>query len=159
MSDDEKDKNGAPLMNSTRFYIAASLAQAPTVSQLSALLVAKGMVHTFDWTRYGTRGLAGAGWPQVALAEIEGVATADFVVALSSQGAGRGTHCEIGAALALGKPVALFAESEEALSKDGYTCVFYSHPLVERCFISEPDPALIARVVEDFALRRRRGRR
>ena len=49
---------------------------------------------------------------------------------------GYGTHVEIGAALALGKPVILHAPDRKTLETP-YLCVFHYHPAV-KLVISEP---------------------
>jgi hypothetical protein len=70
-----------------------------------------------------------------AAREIDAVVGADLlVVLLSPDKAQRGTHCEIGAALAAGRQVLIFAEDESHVKADGYACVFHDHPLC-RLFI------------------------
>ena len=60
--------------------------------------------------------------------ELEAVKNADVLIVLLP--GGFGTHVEIGAALALGKPVILHAPDYETLNKP-YRCVFHYHPRVK----------------------------
>ena len=59
-----------------------------------------------------------------------GVAAADFVVVLPL--GGRGTHTEMGMAIALGKRVFLWGAADQMVDERGKLCCFYFHPLVER---------------------------
>ena len=117
-------------------YIATSIARVKDQQELANFLKGMGVSMTFDWTREGT--LAGKPHPLVAHAEISGVVEADFVVVLLP--GGRGTHAELGAALASGKPVFIHADDATTLlGADTYTCVFYSHPLVKLVIGSRDD--------------------
>jgi hypothetical protein len=109
-----------------KFYIATTLTNADAHNRLRDFLTSEGHAITYDWTAHGPV------WNQgedriaaVAAAELQGVADADFVCVLLP--GGRGTHTEMGAALALGKPVLLQVESEEDLEGPA-TCAFYHHP-------------------------------
>lgn len=64
----------------------------------------------------------------IATAELEGIRLADVVVVLLP--GGYGTHAEIGAALAFGKPIILHSPDRSTLNTP-YPCVFHYHPLVE----------------------------
>lgn len=113
-------------------YIAASLSRSNDQRAVVAALQAIGIEQTFDWTRNGTLGGTRA-MADVAIDEVRAVADADFIVALLP--AGRGTHIEIGLALANNnnnnKTIFLLAEKEsDLLGADTYTCVFYHHSLV-----------------------------
>jgi hypothetical protein len=63
----------------------------------------------------------------VARREILGVVEADIVIVLLP--GGRGTHAELGAALALAKPVALHT-NDSGIFVGPETCAFYHHPCV-----------------------------
>ena len=106
------------------FYIASGLGGAIRAREIAQALVRRGFVWTYDWTAHGSvqHDMDGLG-PKTAEAEMNGVACADFVVVLLP--GGRGTHAELGAALALGKPALIFGEH---FVVDGVECVFYRHP-------------------------------
>jgi hypothetical protein len=83
---------------------------------------------TYDWTKGGkieddhVR-------PSIAIAEIEAVRLAWLLLMLVP--GGRGTHVELGAALALGKTIIIVSSSgEETNGQYGFPPVFYRHPLV-----------------------------
>ena len=117
-------------------YIATSIARVKDQQELAQALAGLGVSLTFDWTRNGT--LAGRPHDVVAHAEISGVVESDFVVVLLP--GGRGTHAELGAALASGKTVFIHAaDAAMLLGADTYTCVFYSHPLVKLVIGSRDD--------------------
>jgi Nucleoside 2-deoxyribosyltransferase len=65
---------------------------------------------------------------KIALAELKGVRDADVLVVMLP--GGFGTHVEIGAALALGKPVIVHAPDRKTLATP-YPCVFHYHPRVK----------------------------
>ena len=111
-------------------YVATSLTRVEDQRFLADALLQEHQIGlTFDWTRHGT--LAGQPKEEVSVKEVQGVVDADFVCVLLP--AGRGTHVEMGVALATGKKVFIHAADEAALlGADTYTCVFYHHPLVTR---------------------------
>ena len=90
-----------------RIYVAARLDAAPLARVVMGVLRVRGHVIAYDWTEHG--GVAAEGperMADVARAELAGVQSADLLIALIPPGEhGRGTHVEIGAALALGIPV------------------------------------------------------
>ena len=82
---------------------------------------------------------------EIAVQELNGVCEADVLVVLLP--GGFGTHVEIGAALALGKPVILCAPNQKTLETP-YPCVFHYHPNV-RIFVSETlDADAVVRIME-----------
>lgn len=110
-------------------YVASSLSRRLEVASLCAALRDAGHHITYDWTSHGSvQGECVERMAEVAQSEITGVTEADVLIALLP--GGRGTHGEIGAALATGIRVLLVVESEADLLQDGLTCVFYYHPLV-----------------------------
>jgi hypothetical protein len=115
-----------------RVYIATRLERAADHQRLAALLRAAGHEITYDWTVHGSVQSEG---PErirdVAVAEARGVQEADCVIVLLP--GGRGTHTELGMALAFGRPCIVAAEHAHGFfGDDGRTCAFYHHPLVRR---------------------------
>jgi nucleoside 2-deoxyribosyltransferase len=109
-----------------KFYLATRKDRAGEAKALLEELKARGWERTFTWT-----GEDKAGPPEyadLALAELAGVREADVLIALLP--GGYGTHVEIGAALALGKPVILHAPDRKTLETP-YACVFHYHPEVK----------------------------
>jgi nucleoside 2-deoxyribosyltransferase len=111
---------------SKRFYLATQKDRSAEADALSAALKLHGWERTLAWTdQDGGPERHGA----IALAEIAGVSEADVLIVLLP--GGYGTHVEIGAALALGKPVILYAPDQRTLETP-YPCVFHYHPGVKR---------------------------
>lgn len=111
-----------------KVYIATGLANARQHNRLRDELQRLGVGLTYDWTTHGAVFERGrGGMRQVAYDESQGVLAADLVVVLLP--GGRGTHAEMGMAIAGGKQVVLCGAGSDAL--DGpEACAFYHHPLV-----------------------------
>lgn len=115
-----------------KFYLGTALARRDEARDVARRLVAAGHEQTFDWTALPDmrpRPLGDAERGEAARREIEGIRAADFGVILLP--GGRGTHAELGAMLALGKPAFVHARSGDVLGSGGYVCAFYEHPLVD----------------------------
>jgi hypothetical protein len=117
-----------------RFFLSTRKDRSAEADALSASLKAHGWERTFAWKDEGSAAAGTEGRAAIAVAELEGVRYADVLVALLP--GGYGTHVEIGAALALGKPVVLHAPDRKTLETP-YTCVFHHHPAV-KLLISDP---------------------
>ena len=124
-----------------KYYIASGLENAAAVRELKQILDAAGWHHTYDWTVHGSVYGEGADrLAEVAAAESAGVIDAEVVVALLP--GGRGTHTELGMAIACGEfdigtedrvRICVYsATPEKDFGTNGTTCAFYHHPLVER---------------------------
>ena len=87
-------------------------------------MVDEGWERTFKWEAHQSNN---DGHGALAVAELEGIRQADVLIVLLP--GGYGTHVEIGAALALGKPVILHAPDRATLETP-YPCIFHYHPAV-----------------------------
>ncbi|MGB8131905.1 MAG: nucleoside 2-deoxyribosyltransferase [Candidatus Angelobacter sp.] len=105
------------------FYLATRIDRAAQAEKLLEGLKSRGWERTFTWTREEIA--RPEEYPELAVAELAGVREADVLIVLLP--GGRGTHVEIGAALALGKPVILHAPDQKTLDTP-YPCVFHYHP-------------------------------
>ena len=113
-----------------RFYVATTLENHAQHNAVRDRLHVIGHEITYDWTTHNSVWREGAARiAEVAVAELQGVVSADYVVVLLP--GGRGTHCELGMALATGKPVAIYG-TDAQLGVSPETCAFYHHPLVRR---------------------------
>lgn len=108
-----------------RFYFSTQIDRSSAATALLEALASQGWKRTYVWSdgpvspeKYG----------DVAAAELHGIQLADLVVVLLP--GGYGTHVEIGAALAFGKPVILHAPDQGTLNTP-YPCVFHYHPLIK----------------------------
>jgi nucleoside 2-deoxyribosyltransferase len=106
-----------------KFYLATRIDRAAQAENLLDALKSCGWERTFIWT--GEDKAGAEEYPELALAELAGVREADVLIVLLP--GGYGTHVEIGAALALGKPVILHAPDQKTLNTP-YACVFHYHP-------------------------------
>lgn len=130
-----------------KFYVATAFDHASAATQMMDALRERGHVITFDWTVY--QPLVADGWKpdgeeleNIAAEEVEGVRDADALIVLLP--GGRGTHAELGVALALRKPVCIFGEETRATP-------FYLHPAV--CFRgSRRSPSEMCLIAETSAL-------
>jgi nucleoside 2-deoxyribosyltransferase len=114
-----------------KFYLATRKDRTAQAEKLLEALKSRGWERTFTWT--GEDKAGAEGYLEVALAELAGVREADVLIVLLP--GGYGTHVEIGAALALGKPVILHSPDQKTLNTP-YACVFHYHPAV-KLLISE----------------------
>ena len=105
------------------FYLATAKDRGEELTVLIDALKSRGWERTYAWTGEDEGGPAQ--FADVAVKELKGVADADVLIVLLP--AGRGTHVEIGAALALGKPVVLHSPNRDILEKP-YPCAFHYHP-------------------------------
>lgn len=107
-----------------RFYVGAAMADMFTARKLAGHLQALGHGCTFPWFDLADTAEAWTGERRALIAEkeIEGVRSADVLVLIAP--GGRGMHAELGAALALRKPVILCGRPK--------FCLFYYHELVIR---------------------------
>jgi len=117
-----------------RFFLSTQKGRSAQADALSAALKVHGWERTFAWTDEDGEGSDGNA--AIAVAELEGVREADVLVVLLP--GGYGTHVEIGAALALGKPVILHAPERKTLETP-YLCVFHYHPAVKLLISEVPD--------------------
>jgi nucleoside 2-deoxyribosyltransferase len=114
-----------------KVYIATGLENHVAARQLASRMEAAGWQITYAWWVHGSvQGQGPAVYQKIASSEMNGVKSADVVIALLP--GGRGTHTEIGCSLGLDKPVILYPGHDEAIAQDGRFCVFYFHPLVNR---------------------------
>ncbi len=121
-----------------KFYIATRLENHAAHNEVRDALTALGHQITYDWTIHGPVWRQGAKViAKTAEAELNGVREADFVVVLLP--GGRGTHAELGIALALDKPSLICAPgASPLLTVAPETCAFYWHPLVIHCPDTNP---------------------
>src|ERR1039458_6758929 len=114
-----------------RFYLSTRKDRNAEAGALLEALKANGWERTFDWANRGAS--TASEYADLAVAEIAGIRDADVLIVLLP--GGYGTHVEIGAALALAKPVVLHASNRKTL-ETRYPCAFHYHPAV-KLFVSE----------------------
>lgn len=113
-----------------KFYIATKLERHADHNAVRDLMAAEGHEITYDWTSHGPVWTAGAARiREVSLLETNGVLEADLVIVLLP--GGRGTHAELGMAIAAGKRVLMHCADPDLFGATPETCAFYHHP---QCF-------------------------
>lgn len=116
-----------------KYYIASGLENAERVNAAAAKLDSLGGQRTYDWTAHGDVRKAGeARMREVSEREIAAVTEAELFLALLP--GGKGTHTELGAALATisNKRVVLWSETGLEFEAGASSCVFYRYPEVVR---------------------------
>lgn len=114
------------MIGERKVYIATRLENARAHNDLRDALATLSVRTTYDWTTHGRVKDSAVQMCYVATGEMRGIREADCVVALLP--GGRGTHVEIGAALALRIPVVLFDPDGSLTNPGEETCAFYHHP-------------------------------
>lgn len=118
-----------------RFYIASSLSNRAKVSHLRDVLVSKGWNHTYDWTKNAPP-ITKEELHAIGLAEMKGVQSADLLIALLP--GGKGTHIEIGLALAQKIPILLYSEDEATFELENLS-TFYLMDGIRRIVGTQED--------------------
>jgi nucleoside 2-deoxyribosyltransferase len=128
---------------SMKFYIASKLENYEQVQYLRDRLKEQGWTHTYDWTKHGSvKTVSTELLKEVAEKEFQGVVDADVVIVLTPQG--RGTHVELGIALALGKKVFIWHENDKYFKCTDDTSSFYWLSNVNRLYGTFEDLIRIA---------------
>ena len=94
-----------------KFYIGSGLKNCDLVHYYAKILEENGWQHTYDWTKNINDDVTREDLERYAKSEQRGIIDSDVVIILLP--AGRGTHIELGMALALHKTIFLCAVREE----------------------------------------------
>lgn len=123
-----------------RFYLATRKDRADQANAISGVLKGFGWERTLTWSDQAFAD--SESYAELAQAELQAIQDADVLIVMLP--GGYGTHVEIGAAIALGKPVILHAPDKKTLDIP-YPCVFHYHPQVKRLISKSLDAkALLA---------------
>ncbi|MBA2176216.1 group-specific protein [Halobacillus locisalis] len=109
-----------------KFYVASSFKNIERVRYVSGELIKKGFIQTYDWTE-NERASSFEKLKQIGTKEKVAVEKADFVIILLP--AGKGSHIEMGMALAGGKRIFLHSPNNE-FNQFETTSTFYHLPEV-----------------------------
>jgi nucleoside 2-deoxyribosyltransferase len=117
-----------------KFYVASSFRNIVNVRYVAHALESKGYINTYDWTQNASARDAGTVTPgdlrSIGQRERDAVMGADVVVILLP--GGKGTHIELGIAIAQGSRTILHSP-EEVINDLETTSTFYHLPEVEKC--------------------------
>ena len=123
-----------------KFYIASKLENYGRVQYLAGRLTSAGWVHTYDWTALGPKKESSIeALREIGRMEYNGVKEADVVIVLTPQG--RGTHTELGMAIALNKQIYICHIDNTYFHCDDNTSTFYWLPQVRQFTGSVDDVA------------------
>ncbi|MET4097662.1 hypothetical protein [Arthrobacter sp. UYCu712] len=117
-----------------KFYVASSFRNIVNVRYVAQTLETTGYVNTYDWTHESVGGDAGkvtiGDLRSIGQRERDAVIGADVVVILLP--GGKGTHVELGIAIAQGRRTILHSP-EEVINNLATTSTFYHLPELEKC--------------------------
>lgn len=129
------------------FYISSRLGNIDQVRHVASLLKRNGWTHTCDWTEFDlSAGDSPDSLRKIGERECAGVKAADIILVITPQG--RGTHIELGMAIALGKRVYIYHIDDTYFRCDRNTCAFYWLPQVKH-LTGEVDAAIEAIIREN----------
>lgn len=120
------------------FYIGSGMKNCDLVNYYSKILEENGWKHTYNWTKNIHDDETIEDLIKYSKLEQQAIIDSDVVVILLP--AGRGTHIELGMALALNKEIFLCSETKEEFSM-GNTVNFYQLPNIIR-LVGTPDENL-----------------
>lgn len=113
------------------FYISSRLNNINQVRYMASRLKGNGWIQTCDWTNFD---LSLEDSPDslriIGERECDGIKAADIVIVITPQG--RGTHIELGMAIALGKRIYIYHIDDSYFKCDDNTCAFYWLPQVKQ---------------------------
>jgi len=116
-----------------RIYVASSLENIERASAVIDTFKRCGHTISYNWTEFGDmRGRGEDALMSTANKEVFAVIDSDLVLVLLP--GGRGTHTELGLALASrnNKRILLWSETGVEFHNDSNTCAFYHHVSIER---------------------------
>lgn len=111
-----------------KFYVASSFINKEQVRYVNQKLIDVGFIHTYDWTK-NNRASSLSELENIGVKEKNAVKDSDFVVILLP--GGKGSHIELGLALAGDKKVFLYSPNDE-INNVSLTSTFYHLPEVEK---------------------------
>ena len=124
-----------------KFYIASSFGNYEQVQGLAEILKAAGWTHTYDWTVHDPVKQSDIEMlKEVGRMEYNGVKEADVVIILTPQG--RGTHIELGMAIAFNKIVYLCHSDDTYFKCNENTSTFYWLPQIKQIVGGTEDIAM-----------------
>ena len=112
-----------------KFYIGSGLKNAKVVNEFSEKLKAHGWEHTYKWTENNLENESIEELIEYAALEQKAIEESDVVIIILP--AGRGTHVELGMAIALNKKIYLYSNNKEEFDIEN-TVAFYQIPSIQK---------------------------
>ena len=111
-----------------RIYVASKWQDREIIKQIQKDIELAGHSISYDWTDHSFDPVAGTkkDLERLAVEDIQGVINADLLIVYAVfHYSYEGAFCEMGAALALGKPIYVVGYAIDS-------CIFINHPLVKQ---------------------------
>lgn len=108
-----------------KFYVGSGIKNIKEVNYYVKRLKEMGWEHTYDWVKNVNNDIVIEDIKEYAKLETQGICESDVVIILLP--AGRGTHIELGMALALNKKIFLCSNTKDKFSIEN-TVAFYELP-------------------------------
>ena len=121
-----------------KFYIGSGFKNAELVNEFSKKIQSHGWEHTFNWTKYISEYETIEDLIKYSELEQKGIEQADAVIIILP--AGRGTHIELGMAIALNKKIYLYSNSKEEFDQKNIVA-FYQLQSVQK-IVGDIDDAI-----------------
>ena len=133
-----------------KFYIGSGFKNCELVNYYSKVLQENGWEQTYNWTKNISNTPTVEDLIKYSKLEQNAIIDADVIIILLP--AGRGTHIELGMALALNKKIFLCSASEDEFSIEN-TVNFYQLPQIKRVVGNADDniEQIINMVIENFS--------
>lgn len=112
-----------------KFYIGSGLKNIKLVNEFSEKLQNYGWEHTYNWAENEIGNETIEDLIKYATLEQKAIEESDVVIIILP--AGRGTHIELGMAIALNKKICLYSNSKEEFDKEN-TVAFYQLPSIQK---------------------------
>lgn len=112
-----------------KFYIGSGLKNAKVVNEFSEKLKAHGWEHKYNWTENNLENESIEDLIEYATLEQKAIEESDVVIIILP--AGRGTHVELGMAIALNKKIYLYSNNKEEFDIEN-TVAFYQIPSIQK---------------------------
>ncbi len=118
-----------------KFYIGSGLKNYKLVNYYAKILKENGLEETYNWVKNIKNDITKKDLEKYAKEETQAIVNSDIIIILLP--AGRGTHVELGMALALNKKIFLCSETNEEFNIKN-TVAFYELPNIIK-LVGTPD--------------------
>lgn len=112
-----------------KFYMGSGLKNAKVVNEFSKKLKEIGWEHTYNWTENNLENESIEDLIKYATLEQKAIEESEVVIIILP--AGRGTHVELGMAIALNKKIYLYSNNKEEFDIEN-TVAFYQLPSIQK---------------------------
>ncbi len=126
-----------------KFYVGTSFKNSEIVNYFSQELKKHGWKHTYNWAENISENETLEDLKEHSILEEKAINESDVVIIILP--GGRGTHVELGIAVALNKKIYLCTENKDDFSIEN-TVPFYESPKIEKIFGTKDE--IIKKIIE-----------